>query len=1484
MAHQVMDILPFENSHAFLIAINTYNNGISSLETPIRDAKEIGKLLSEKHGYTIHESYDSTLHEIRAMFKKMQKLVQEKDRVIIYFAGHGIAKDSEKDPEGYLIPSDATKKGTDSLVGMDELHETINKLPCKHGLLILDCCFAGSFKWSTGTRSFTFDPDDVLYAERFLRFVKHPAWQVITSSAHDQKAADLLTHEALGLREYPGDESIAAGKNSPFAWALKEAIDLKAAADVKRGGRSDGVITATELYNYLRDIVETETRKAGNGQSPAFFSLQKHDSKGEFIFIHPGRSFSLPNAPNSNPYKGLNSFLEPDAPAFFGREEEIEQMANRLTKNPLLLISAPSGQGKSSIVKAGLFPYLRKKYPRAHFHIIRPGAKPEAGLQTLTNIDNKRLNYLLLDQYEEFFTDAKYGEGHQRFEKALLERLPFNSKSNLRLLITIRSDFEWELKYSEFGRGFWPEDDSNIKSFLYRLPPMSLDSLRKIVVNPARLVAYDFESEEMVDEILAEINNSPGVLPLLSFALYKLFEEEKKLELEGIKPPGMDRVLTLHTYEKILGGVNGAFSKHADDVYHKMTQAQQDFAQKLILRMVRLNDGNYSRRRVYLEVPSRLSKTGIIDELDYPGHLDETKEKILEVLEEASLIAYGEDELGSFVEPTHDSLINFWPKCLGWIRAFGRENLILQRQLWQATVEYHQWEPEGSDSVSTAESLLWDHNPKLQQVQISVLDPEDKWLFKSRKKTKSLAAFAFLIWETELNELQLANLDAFETFFDASNSRDRFFQIRRQMDNWLNENELAFIRHSFEVQRSEIEQLTQERDEAQAAALAAQARQMEKKDPTIAYNMAFAAYKTHVSTLTSDVITDQWLNRDLTYKMVYPHLDYVTAFVISADGKHILLGMENGEIQLVDLNNGTVLNTYEGHTDSIIALSFASEEQFFSCSDDNKVKQWNILDGAILNVFSLSEFEDEVFAASFSPDGRYLVTDGEGNQGFIWDLQSGEFIRHLIGHAGPIHAIAVSPDSKTILTGSWDNTAKLWDLESGVEKCRLVGHTKKIISVAFSNDSRRVITGSEDNTAKVWNIHADDISGYGMEMCTLEGHLTKVEAVSIAPDGKHALTGASDSSLKLWDIQVANETKKGKEIKDFLGHTAAVKRIGFLPDGKHILSTSRDQTSKKWVFNLQPEIQKFVGHLGAISRVEFAPNGEYMVSSSLDATAKLWSVETGEMLQDFSGHLGGILSLSFSPSGKYIITGSRDGTARIWETISGREIDSYEHYKDIESCVFSPDERSILIGSNDGVVINWDLKSKREITRYIGHNGAVYSLDFSADGQYVITGGKDRKAIIWEASNGLKHKVFGGHLDIIYEVAFLPDGKSVITGSFDESVRIWDIESGQIYKRIYMPGKKVETLTFSPDGKFLLVGCRNGKAGLLDIHTGLEVRSFHGHKSNVHSVAFSPDSKNILTGSHDQTVKLWDASMDWNNNIYKLSAKERTKFGINLDY
>ena len=468
----------FRKDHAVIIGIDKYSNGISPLATAVNDARILAQILKEQYSYSITLLVEQvTRSRLQAVFQEeLPEQIDQNDRLLIYFAGHGVALDGDSGPEGYLIPQDATLD-EDSFWPMTELHKALDDLPCRHMLAILDCCFAGAFRWSS-TRDLQPLPS-VIYRERYERFLRDPAWQVITSAAYNQKALDTLSGYVVGTHGVTQEEE---QPHSPFALSLFEALHGAADSTPKDG---DGIITATELYLYLRDQVEVNAEQLiDHRQTPGLWPLNKH-RQGEFIFLLPDYELDLPPAPDlteeNNPYKGLSSYEQGDNKLFFGRTDLIKELQQQVEKQPFTVVLGASGTGKSSLVKAGLLPTLNEKKTNKSAqeddtsqtsswfipkNILRPGTNPATALRNLLitelpgirperkegasvvtgligqwrkkNSGQKLL--LVIDQFEEIITLCQEETEREEFIFELMDALEEHSEV-LRIVLTLRSDF-----------------------------------------------------------------------------------------------------------------------------------------------------------------------------------------------------------------------------------------------------------------------------------------------------------------------------------------------------------------------------------------------------------------------------------------------------------------------------------------------------------------------------------------------------------------------------------------------------------------------------------------------------------------------------------------------------------------------------------------------------------------------------------------------------------------------------------------------------------------------------------------------------------------------------------------------------------------------------------------------------------------------------------------------------------------------------------
>src|SRR5262245_28228708 len=124
---------------------------------------------------------------------------------------------------------------------MERVNAALESLRCRHFLLILDCCFAGAFRWANASTRNIYHVPRTLYQEHFEQYTRDSAWQAITSTASDQEALDVLVGKSLGSRR-AGDN-----QHSPFAQALLDALSPSLQIKNRADTNDDNVVLATEL-------------------------------------------------------------------------------------------------------------------------------------------------------------------------------------------------------------------------------------------------------------------------------------------------------------------------------------------------------------------------------------------------------------------------------------------------------------------------------------------------------------------------------------------------------------------------------------------------------------------------------------------------------------------------------------------------------------------------------------------------------------------------------------------------------------------------------------------------------------------------------------------------------------------------------------------------------------------------------------------------------------------------------------------------------------------------------------------------------------------------------------------------------------------------------------------------------------------------------------------------------------------------------------
>jgi WD40 repeat protein/serine/threonine protein kinase len=491
----------------------------------------------------------------------------------------------------------------------------------------------------------------------------------------------------------------------------------------------------------------------------------------------------------------------------------------------------------------------------------------------------------------------------------------------------------------------------------------------------------------------------------------------------------------------------------------------------------------------------------------------------------------------------------------------------------------------------------------------------------------------------------------------------------------------------------------------------------------------------------------------------------------------------------------------------------------------------------------------EVWAVTFSPDGRRLASGSEDRTAKVWDADTGRTLLTLAGHAEWVFGVAFSPDGRRLATASGDFTAKLWDANTGALLNTFRGHTARVNAAIFSPDGKRLFTGSDDGTVKVW-----EATTTGREVAVFRGLKAQVRALAVSPDGNRVVAAGSGRHAVLWD---ANTGQLRLSVE---GHAGRVTAVKFSPDGKTFATASYDHVVKLWETATGRELVTLRGHSDWVIGLDFSPDGLRVATASDDRTIKLWDVSTGRELASLRGHVRQIESVAFSPDGLRLASGSMDQTVRLWNLANDTESKAVLKISEqpAHGVAYSSDG-SLLAAGHHGAIV-WDASSGRVLTN-IARSVDTLSVAFAPDGRSLALGGHSGTVSVHDAESGDELATIKAHTDIVSGVAYSPDGRTLAATSYDGTVTLIDAATYGVFKSFKAHDGRVFCVAFAPDGRTLATGGADHKVKLWDAATAREIASLSGHSYWVYSVAFSPDGRKLASGAGDLTVKLWDVPL-----------------------
>ncbi len=1125
--------------------------------------------------------------------------------------------------------------------------------------------------------------------------------------------------------------------------------------------------------------------------------------------LAPGDEEPDPAGTEVCPYPGLVAFGLPEARWFFGRDQAISEVLGRLDDRlagggPLVVV-APSGAGKSSLLAAGVIPALaRGALPGSRgwpVVVTTPGAHPLATLaaqvaeqagadpaaEVAASADPDRFAALLtsavaahagkqgdtsssarvvliVDQFEETFTECQQEVERQAFITALGTAA---HSGVVVVVLGVRADF--------YGHCLtYPELLSAVRAPV-ALGPMSPDQLRSIITGPAAAEGLQVEPG-LVELLLRDLGVShnpgtqtagydPGALPLLAHALRATWQQRT------------GHLLTVAGYQRT-GGIRGAIATTAEHVYKRLSPPEQHIAQQILLRLVQVDTHTEALRH-------RIPRNRLLQALPAPT---QATSKVLETFARARLLTFDTDN----VEITHEALLRAWPRLTDWIST-DRAGLRTHQLLSEAT---EAWEADNRDP-----SLLY-RGSRLAIAHDWATDPGRKAQLSALEQAYLDASINQKHHEKHAEQRRTRRLHALVGVLVIS------------LVVTLLAGGIAFQQYHEADRQSRLARATQ---------LTATSQSVAATHPDAAMLLAVEAYHLQEEPGTLGALLSaqsQYFTGQLT-----GHTATITKVAFNPDGHTLATASDDRTVRLWDLASHHQITTLDG-PGPIHDAEFSPDGRILVTAGAAGTAQlWDVSDP--LHPSPLAPLPGvpgiTLSSAGFSHDGRILVTAGADGTARLWDMTSRRQITTL---TGLITTVVFSPDDRVLATASADGTARLWNVADLTHPAPLgpplTGNTGFVNAVVFSPDGHTLATANANSTARLWEVRDPR---HPMPLGpALTGHSSNVTAIVFSPDGRTLVTGSGDGTARLWDI-ATHQT-----VGIFRGHTGSIISVAFSPDGHTVATAGDDHIVRLW--NTSGPI--LISSPPAISHdVEFNPDRRILATTSANGVL-LWDLTNHHQITTLTSQTGTLTKVAFSPDGHTLATANADGTARLWNmtdpthpTPLGPPLTG--HTSNVTTMVFSPTGHTLATANADGTARLWNMTDPTHPTPLgpplTGHTSPVYAMAFNENGHILATASDDGTVRRWEADTGRLITTLTITTPLpgerFFPLAFSSDGHTLATTSGDDTTtKLWDVDSQQ----------PIATLT--------------------------------GHTGLINAAAFSRDGGLLATISDDATVRLWDLNPD----------------------
>ena len=1206
---------------------------------------------------------------------------------------------------------------------------------------------------------------------------------------------------------------------------------------------------------------------------------------------------------SENPYRGLEVFDIEHSRFFFGRKAVTEWLLNavrpseardshaRFRDNRFLAIVGASGSGKSSVARAGLLAALQQgqlpnseHWPQIDF---TPGEKPlqnlalalkkhpqlpsiyqvehtelrrkfleqplqlhSLALEWLKGNGQQRL-VILADQFEEIFTLCRNDAERQAFLDNLLHAA-YDSTGQVIVILTLRADFYPNLTpYEQLSRA--------VEAHQYLLNPLNETELREAITLPAQLSGAEVEAL-LVDDLVKDTLEQPGSLPLLQFALSRLWKQRS------------ERVLRLKEYREF-GGLIGALEQRANGVYESLSPDDQAQCRLVFRRLVQPGEGTTdTRRRARLDEFSGDQQR--IVRLMVDERLLTTRRDSIDSDESDDKKNIADSENTDFVEVAHEALIGGWPRLKNWV---SKDRISIQTQHLVSSAA-KEWDSSGRKvkgllpeaRLLDAEQWVGDYPEQATLVERVFVESEGRVVRRQRNRVKwfagvmavvavgmvVLASFAFQQRSTAIGAKQSEKIAKESAEKNAKESKQRELEANYNLAKAFEEkSRLAF-------EKGKNTNSPEAYKQAILYALEAELMDLPMKDVGLTSN-TFGL----LSSITEDEIPTELkktphlsIKKDnenskgeLNIELMNGHSKKINSFAIHPTKDAFLASAsEDGSIRFWDIRKGEGLRSVLKHDHPVMTLAYTSSgKELVSGTRNGEIYVWKFSkEIRLVNKFKVGD--SFITAIVHKPSSDSIAIGLANGDILLMSIKSGE-IFNTVKTNGEVNYLLYDRHGDRLFSASGgvfsdEKNIKVWDSKSMTLIAEIEGHSKPIQSLAYNHKRKLIASGSLDETIKIWS--SED---YNL-ISTLENNLSFIESLAFNSNGEELISGSISGKISLWKLE-HNVFSFSKFLKNpsFKGKNLSVSSVSYSLNNELIASSCENSICFwKNSFNSSPKIAE--GHTDIVDTIKFSDNGVFFVTGSYDSSIKVWNSTDRSLLKTILGSPGFIYSVSFSPDNKNIASASTDASIRLWSTENYSIKNSlHGHTQSSLALEYSADGKNLISAAYDKTIREWSLNSMNEKKKILLENSSLALTYGNSDREIFYGIGNN---VIWHNLSDGSEKVFKGHTS---EVTYLGYGRKnslLASGSNDNTVRLWDAESGKLLQIFEGHSDGVVSLMFNSNEEYLASASSDGDLRLWNIKSG-KLKKLLRTDDSVFSLAYHPTENVIATGTL-KDIRFWD--------------------------